>query len=76
MIFIIEILKPFNELAVVYYQIKKQSAAPQIFKPDYTRLLVFETVLENSNTLTEGYKSLLLVDLHVANLVRTGTPIE
>ena len=29
-----EILKPFKKPAVVYYQVQKLSAFPQVFKPD------------------------------------------
>ena len=39
-------------------------------------MIIFETVLENSNTLTRDTNLCFLVDLHVANLARTGTPIE
>ena len=38
---VLQILKPFNKLAVVYYQVWKLSASPRVFKPDNTLLLVF-----------------------------------
>ena len=31
-----EILKPFEKLAVVYYQVEKFLASPRVFKPDNT----------------------------------------